>query len=88
MTTRRLTEFSTRRFVGQADGCHVSAMGGSAATASCPGTASDSSTWGGLTYEYQYSSAGQTTGKRMAVIADGYYGGAQTGESGCLLDVR
>ena len=40
----------------------------------CPGTAVDSSTWAGLTYEYQYSSAGQTTGKRMTVSRNGYYG--------------
>ena len=41
----------------------------------CPGTASDSSTWGGIAYEYQYSSAGQTTGKRMKVTRTPYYGG-------------
>ncbi len=33
----------------------------------CPGTAPNGSTWGGLMYEYQYNSAGQTTGKRMAI---------------------
>ena len=41
----------------------------------CPGTAPDGSTWGGLTYEYQYNSAGQTTGKRMAISRGGYTGG-------------
>ena len=41
----------------------------------CPGTAPDSSTWGGLTYDYQYSSAGQVTGKRMQIARTPYYGG-------------
>jgi len=37
----------------------------------CPGPGPDASTWGGIAYEYQYSSTGRTTGKRMAVTRGG-----------------
>ena len=37
----------------------------------CPGTAPDGTSWGGIAYEYQYSSTGRTTGKRMAVTRRG-----------------
>ena len=54
----------------------------------CPGTAPDSSTWGGIVYEYQYSSAGQTTGKRMTVTRKRLLRRTEPDESGRLLDVR
>ena len=41
----------------------------------CPGTDALGSAWGGVTYEYAYSSAGQASGKRMAITRTGYYGG-------------
>ena len=63
-----------RRVLWQADGGDLWHMGRPGSGSVCPGTAVDSSTWVGLTYEYQYSSAGQTTGKRMIVSRNGYYG--------------
>jgi hypothetical protein len=50
---------------------------GTGGTGVCPGTAVDSSTWGGILYEYQYSSAGRTTGKRMVVNRTTYGVGPQ-----------